>query len=61
MKASLIVFHYFPLSHTGEVIAKTILELLDRAEVTSKVCDYSVKCISYYMDKIYLGQSLYYG
>ena len=37
MRASLIAFHYFPASHTGEAITKTILELLDHAEVTSKV------------------------
>ena len=61
MKALLIAFHYFPSSHTGEAITKTILELLDWVEVTLKVHDYSVKCISYYMDKLYLGWSLYYG
>lgn len=38
MKASLIGFHYFPTSHTGQALAETLLELLDRAGVTTKVC-----------------------
>ncbi|KAG9309365.1 hypothetical protein JVU11DRAFT_10602 [Chiua virens] len=37
MRASLIMFHYFPASHTGEALAKVILELLNCAEVTLKI------------------------
>ncbi|KIK15581.1 hypothetical protein PISMIDRAFT_114951, partial [Pisolithus microcarpus 441] len=38
MRASLITFQYFPSAHTGDALAKLTLEILDRAEVTSKVC-----------------------
>ena len=37
LKAGLLAFHHFPGSHTGLNMAKTILHLLDHAEVTHKV------------------------
>ena len=47
LKVSLIAFHYFPGSHTGEALVKLLLELLDRAEVTMKVRDLcGICCIS---------------
>ena len=47
LKASLIAFHYFPGSHTGEALAKLLLELLDCTEVTMKVRDLrGICCIS---------------
>ena len=47
LKASLIAFHYFPGLHTGEALAKLLLELLDRTKVTMKVHDLrGICCIS---------------
>ena len=33
LKAALIAFHYLPTRHTGEELAKTMLRLIDRAEI----------------------------
>ena len=38
LRASLIGFHLLQKNHTGSNIAKIILQLLDRANVTLKVC-----------------------
>ncbi|KAI6004562.1 hypothetical protein EDC04DRAFT_2583370, partial [Pisolithus marmoratus] len=38
MRVSLIMFQYFPSAHTGNALAKLTLDILDRAEVMSKVC-----------------------
>ena len=37
LKASLIVFHHLHGGHDGEVLAETVLQLLDRAGITVKV------------------------
>ena len=36
-KSALIAFHCLRESHTGEFLAATVVELLDRAEITTKV------------------------
>jgi hypothetical protein len=40
MKAALIVFHRLCGNHDGETLATAVLQLLDRAGITGKVCDY---------------------
>jgi hypothetical protein len=40
LKAALIGFHRLKKSHTGVNIARTILYILDRADVTLKVCNF---------------------
>jgi hypothetical protein len=38
LKVALIGFHRLKKKHTGANIARTIIHLLDRADVTLKVC-----------------------
>jgi hypothetical protein len=36
-KSALIAFHYLQQGHSGEALAETVVELLDRAGITTKV------------------------
>ncbi|KAI6139139.1 hypothetical protein EDD17DRAFT_1500406 [Pisolithus thermaeus] len=38
LKSGLVAFHYIPGSHTGAFIGRTLLHLLDRADITDRVC-----------------------
>jgi len=39
LRAALISFHCLKKNHTGVNIARTILHIVDRTDVTHKVCD----------------------
>jgi hypothetical protein len=58
LRAALIGFHRLKKRHTGVNIAKTILYLLDRADVTLKVM-YSLRYVFPHMLNAFLGWSLH--